>query len=309
MVAIALHGGAGNGIHRAFSPDEMHEALTTLEFALETGRQLLHSGKSSIEAIVASICVLEDSPLFNAGRGSVLTAQGTVEMDAAIMCGATGKSGSVAGVGRLANPIQAAARVLHHPVHSFLTGSGAEEWSFSEGLSEIKPESLRTDSRVYQLEQAIRSKTLGLDHDLATGKLGTVGAVALDQHGNLAAGTSTGGMTNQSPGRVGDSPIIGAGTWASNSTCAISCTGQGEFFLRSALARDIDCRMRYLGESVQNSCQRALEENIDRKGGVGGVIALDCEGNIAMPFNTSGMFRAGFSERDKNMFVSIDPIS
>lgn len=293
---LAVHGGAG-AILNSEAHDEAAYRQGLVE-ALEAGFCILHEGGSSLDAVTAAVARLEDCPLFNAGRGSVFTSAGTFEMDAAIMDGQMRAAGAVAGVSNVRNPIQAARLVMEQSPHVLLVGRGAEAFAAEHGLEAADAAYLFSPARHEQLLAARQLGQTALDHDLGhtaaplrDDKFGTVGAVALDQHGNLAAATSTGGTTNKRPGRVGDSPIIGAGTYADNRSVAVSATGVGEFFMRSAAAYDIAARILYLQQSLEEACLATLELEVALLGGCGGLIAIDAFGNVAMPFNTEGMYR------------------
>ncbi|RUO79268.1 isoaspartyl peptidase/L-asparaginase family protein [Pseudidiomarina taiwanensis] len=295
-IAIAIHGGAGT-ISRANLTAEQDRAYRAkLKEAVDAGHQILASGGASMEAIIAAIQILEDSPFFNAGRGAVYTYDGIHELDASIMDGATREAGAVAGVTTVKSPIALAEKVMTNSVHVMLSGAGAEQFAAEQGLELVENSYFNTDQRRQQLErvkaameQANQQAMAQLDVDY---KFGTVGAVAIDQQGNVAAGTSTGGMTAKRYGRVGDAPIIGAGTWADNESCAVSATGHGEYFIRYHVAADICNRMKYLGEDVQTAGDAVIFDTLLPAGGTGGVIIVDHEGNVHMPFNTEGMYRA-----------------
>lgn len=289
---LVLHGGAGVW-RNELTPEREKESREAMRAALMTGHAILRTNGTSIEAVEAALRVLEDSPLFNAGKGSVLTSEGTVEMDASIMDGATRKAGAVASVKRIKNPIAAARAVMEKSPHVMMVGEGAETFVKQQGVKLVPPNYFITPFRQEQwkgakLQEKERIKRSG--NTVARDAIGTVGAVALDRLGNLAAGTSTGGMLNKKFGRVGDSPIIGAGTYANNETCAVSCTGHGEYFIRSVVAHDVSALMEYKRASLRDACAEALRK-VGQLGGKGGFIALDRQGNIAMPFNTEGMFR------------------
>ncbi len=282
--AIAIQGGAG--VMRGDRPGARHRAV--LEQALEVGYEILKEGKTAIEAVVAAVVVLEDSPLFNAGRGSSFNSDGEIEMDASVMEGAALRAGAVAAVRRIRNPVLAARAVMEKTRHVLLAGEGAERFARKHGLK-LEPASyFHTAKRLAALKR--NQKTYH----------GTVGAVALDADGNLAAATSTGGYTAKLPGRVGDSPIVGAGTYADNRACAVSGTGLGEAFICAAVAYDVAARMRYRGESLAAAAAAALR-NVARLGGDGGLVAVDRRGNVAMPFNSEGMFRACVDRHGKRV--------
>lgn len=295
---LLVHGGAGTLFRGKISPEREERARQGLDQALAAGIAVLQAGGSSLNAVEAAVVVLEDCEVFNAGKGSVFSHEGHVEMDAAIMEGANRRAGSVAGVKGLRNPVQLARAVLEHSPHVLLIGPGAESFAREQGCTFEAPEYFYTDLRWQQLLQLREQQTTALDHALGDqnsstspdGKFGTVGAVALDLHGNLAVATSTGGMTNKRYGRVGDSPLIGAGTYADNLSCAVSGTGHGEYFIRSVLGHDLAARMRYGGKSLAEAAELALAD-LQALGGAGGLIAVDAAGNWAMPFTTDRMYR------------------
>lgn len=294
-VVLVIHGGAGTIRKENMSPERQQAYHDALKQALNAGYAVLDNGGSSIEAIIASISVMEDSPLFNAGKGAVFTYSGKNELDASIMDGSNLKAGAVAGVTTIKNPIKAAYAVMTESEHVMLAGRGAEQFAKEHGLEIVDPLYF-VDSARYQ--QFLKRRQLEKSGDAARlesrdreNKFGTVGAVALDQHGNIAAGTSTGGMSDKRFGRVGDSPIIGAGTYANNKTCGVSSTGWGEYFIRLAVAHDISAMMEYGGLSLQEAADSVIMKKLPRLGGDGGVIALDRKGNISMTFNTDGMYR------------------
>lgn len=292
QAVLAVHGGAGDIRRR--SAEEEAAYRQGLNEALEAGFAVLHGGGSSLEAVTVAVQGLEDCPLFNAGRGSVFTRAGTHEMDASVMDGRTRAAGAVAGVSCLRNPIRAARLVMEQSPYVLLIGRAAEDFAAENGLELVDPAWFFTPERHARWLAAQEGGAALLDHDGedgAAGGLGTVGAVACDLHGNLAAATSTGGMTNKREGRVGDSAVIGAGTYADNSSVAVSATGIGEYFIRSVAAHDISARMHYLGLPLEEACHQTMECELTPLGGQGGLIALDALGNVAMPFNTSGMYR------------------
>lgn len=295
-VTLVIHGGAGT-MKKEHMTSEQEEAYhQTLQNALNKGYEILASGGKSLDAVVASITVLEDSPLFNAGKGAVFTHSGKNELDASIMDGSNLKAGAIAGVTTIRNPIKAAYAVMTESEHVMLAGRGAEAFAAERGLEIVEPSYFLDSSRYEQYlerrkkERAARGANLNPSQDPQK-KFGTVGAVALDKHGNIAAGTSTGGMSDKKYGRVGDSPIIGAGTYAKNSTCGISSTGWGEFFIRLAIAHDISAMMEYGGVSLEDAADSVIMKKLPQLGGDGGVIGLDRRGNISMTFNTEGMYR------------------
>jgi beta-aspartyl-peptidase (threonine type) len=277
-MVIVVHGGAG--VRRVDKPGDRQ--LAVLEQALEAG----YAQKRALDAVIAAVMVLEDSPLFNAGRGSCFNADGEIEMDASIMDGATLRAGAVAAVTRIRNPVVAARAVMEKTRHVLLAGAGAERFAQVQRLTLEDAEYFRTEARLAALRKNLK------DHH------GTVGAVALDADGNLAAATSTGGYTGKMPGRVGDSPLIGAGTWADNRSCAVSGTGIGEAFIRAAVGHDVAARMRYLKQPLARAAAAALAQ-VKALGGDGGLIAVDRRGNVAMPFNSEGMYRAAIDRAGK----------
>ncbi|MCG8277645.1 isoaspartyl peptidase/L-asparaginase [Stenotrophomonas sp. NLF4-10] len=288
---LVIHGGAG--VERgSLGPEEMQAARTALEAALRKGHEALAAGRPAMDAVTAAIIVLEDDPTFNAGRGAVFTHDGRNELDAALMDGATQRAGAVAGVHTIRNPILLARAVMEHSPHVMMVGQGAEMFAAEQQIEQVDPSYFRTEKRWQQLQRALREEAAGQAHaDLETARhFGTVGAVALDAQGGLAAGTSTGGMTNKRYGRVGDSPVIGAGTWA-DARCAVSGTGWGEFYLRLAAAHEICARMHYLGESPAAAGEEVIVRQVPGLGGDGGAIVLSADGRAAMPFNTEGMYR------------------
>jgi beta-aspartyl-peptidase (threonine type) len=294
--AIAIHGGAGTILPALMTPEKELLYRNALKAATEAGLALLSKGASSLDAVEAAVMCLEDFPLFNAGKGAVFTNAGTHEMDASIMEGLNLEAGAVSGVSHIKNPIQLARLIKEKSGHVYLSGLPAEQFAQSCGMA-LEPTSyFYTEERYKQWQQVKDSDTYQLDHsdkvEQGEKKFGTVGAVALDQYGNLAAATSTGGMTNKRFGRVGDTPIIGAGTYANNATCAISCTGHGEFFMRAVVAYDISCLMAYKGLSLQEACRLVVNDKLVKMGGEGGLVAIDSHGNIALPFNSEGMYRA-----------------
>jgi beta-aspartyl-peptidase (threonine type) len=293
--AIAIHGGAG-AIPRAIMGTEIEkEYRKGLEEALLEGDAVLSSGKSALDAVEAAVRKLEDNPLFNAGRGAVFTNGGKNELDASVMDGSNLMAGAVTGIKNIKNPISLARAVMEKSEHVFLSGLGAMEFAEKMKQEFAPDEYFFVQERYNQLLQAKEEDRVVLDHTgvkIPTSKKGTVGAVALDVHGNIAAATSTGGMTNKKYGRVGDSPVIGAGTYANNTTCAISCTGHGEFFIRSVVAYDISCLIEYKGLTLKEACDIVVHQKLVSIGGEGGLIAIDAKGNIELPFNSEGMYRA-----------------
>ena len=291
---MVIHGGAGTIERRSMTAanEEAHRA--GLEQALRAGHDVLKKGGSSLDAVEAAIHVLEDNPLFNAGKGAVFTHEGTNELDAAMMDGKTLKAGAVAGLQHIRNPISLARLVMEKSPHVMLDGAGAEAFGKKMGMPFVEQKYFYTEERWQELQKKKSSPGPVSDKD----KHGTVGAVALDQAGNLAAGTSTGGTTNKEFGRIGDSPIIGAGTYANNRTCAVSCTGDGEYFIREVAAYDVSALMDYKGMPMQEAAQTVIDK-VAKLGGTGGLIAIDRQGNFTMPFNTSGMYRGAVDATGK----------
>ena len=292
-IAIAIHGGAGTLIKGEMTPSKEQAYKTQLQLATETGYRLLENGKSAIEAVEAAVKILEDTPLFNAGKGSVFTAEGKHEMDAAIMNGENLKAGAVSLIFGIKNPISLAREVMQNSDHVFLAGEGAIEFAKLHGYKIENEDYFYDDYRFKQWQEVKGTAHFQLDHSAKKdSKFGTVGAVACDTFGNLAAATSTGGMTNKKWGRIGDSPIIGSGTYANNKTCAVSCTGSGEYFLRGVVAYDVSCLIEYKGLSLEEATSTVIFERLKNLGGDGGLIAVNAQGEIATPFNTEGMYRA-----------------
>lgn len=290
MISIAIHGGAGV-INRASMTAENERAYRAdLERALDAGYGVLEQGGASLDAVVAAVRILEDSPYFNAGKGAVFSHAGVNELDAAIMDGATQKAGAVAGVTHVRNPIDLARMVMERTPHVLLAGEGAEEFALEQGMELVPGSYFYTERRWKQLEEAQKAERTADVHD-DIGYFGTVGAVARDEDGNLAAATSTGGMTNKRWGRVGDSPIIGAGTYADNATCAVSATGSGEYFIRAVVAHEICARVRLSGVTAAKAAHDVIHGKLKEIGGDGGVIVVDKDGALALEFNTEGMFR------------------
>ena len=283
---MVIHGGAGTIERSTMTPEKEKAYHAALEQSLKAGYAILERGGSSLDAVEAAIHVLEDNPLFNAGKGAVFTHEGTNELDASIMDGKTLAAGTVAGVKHIRNPISLARLVMEKSPHVMLTGEGAEAFARKMGVTLVDQKYFYTEERWQALQKVKDSSAPKSDKD----RHGTVGAVALDKAGNLAAGTSTGGITNKQFGRVGDSPIIGAGTYADNQTCAVSCTGDGEYFIRAVAAHTVSDLVKLNGARVNEAAETALE-NAKKLGGTGGLIALDKNGNFVMPFNTSGMYR------------------
>ena len=326
-ITLVLHGGAGTITRANMTPEKEKAYREVLNTALQKGYSVLKQGGTSVEAVAATIMVMEDSPLFNAGKGAVFTNEGKNELDAAIMEGKMLKAGAIAGVTTIKNPIRGAIAVMEKSPHVLMAGKGADLFAKEQGLEIVSPSYFYTEARYKALLEAKKEEKIELDHDEKiktdmkknpkTGfvneedliftegkKFGTVGCVALDRFGNLAAGTSTGGMTNKRYGRVGDAPIIGAGTYANNATCAVSATGHGEFFIRSVVAYDISALMEYKGLPVKEAADEVVMKKLVERGGEGGIIAVDKNGNIAMPFNSEGMYR-GYIKSDGSSKVMI----
>ena len=285
-VAIVIHGGAGTILKKNMSDEKERLYKEKLKEAISIGYQILKDGGSSLDAVEQTILILENSPLFNAGKGAVFTHDMKNELDASIMDGSNLNAGAVAGVTIIKNPIKAARAVMEESEHVLLAGKGAESFAIAQNIDTVNPSYFYTEKSANSLKRRIENE-----------KHGTVGCVALDINGNLAAGTSTGGMTNKKWGRIGDSPIIGAGTYANNKTCAVSCTGWGEFYIRGVVAHDISAMMEYGGLSLKKAAQKVVHEKLTQLGGTGGIIAIDQKGNIVMEFNTKGMYRGKYDDR------------
>lgn len=304
-IALAIHGGAGTITPDKMTPEKEKAIRAKLTEALNAGYKILDQGGASLDAVIAAVNILEDSPLFNAGIGAVYTHDGTHELDASIMDGSNLQAGAVAGVKRIKNPINLARLVMDESVHVMLSGHGAEEFAQSNGIELVDNTLFDTPHRLEQLRRAqSKAKKQALLDMPVEYRVGTVGAVALDKKGNLAAATSTGGMTNKRYGRVGDSPIIGAGTYANNQSCAVSATGHGEFFIRYHVAADICARVQYQGLSIQEAGEKVINQVLKNAGATGGVIIVDAMGNVSLPFNTKGMYR-GSKTSSSELKVSI----
>ena len=302
---IAIHGGAGAITRAAMSAEKEQQYRQQLHAIVTAGQQILATGGSALDAVTEAVRLLEECPLFNAGKGAVFTHQGTHELDASIMDGRTLDVGAVAGVNHIRNPILAARKVMENSPHVLFIGAGAEAFAAEQGLEQVAPDFFSTPERWEQLQRALSSQQMVLDHDGAAQshsddpldpdrKFGTVGAVALDLQGNLAAATSTGGMTNKQVGRVGDSPLVGAGCYANNETVAVSCTGTGEVFIRTLAAYDVSAQMEYGGRSLQQATANVIHDKVQELEGSGGLIAVDRHGNVVLPFNSEGRYR-GFA--------------
>ena len=309
--SIAIHGGAGTILKDDMTLELEKAYLQGLQEALDGGYAVLEEGGAATNAVKAAIVILEDNLLFNAGRGSVFTKKGVQEMDAAIMDGKELNAGAVAGVRNVRNPIELAAEVMNNSNHVFLSGKGANDFAIKQGIK-LEPDEFFFSKFRYDQWKAMRdSDSYSLDHThqgleelMKDKKFGTVGAVACDQEGNIAAATSTGGMTNKKYGRIGDSPIIGAGTYANNKTCAISCTGHGEPFICAVAAHDVSCLMEYKGLTLEDAMNEVVHKKLVAMHGEGGMIGIDAKGNTSMMFNSAGMYR-GFKKSDGKNYVAI----
>lgn len=309
-ITLVIHGGAGNITPAMMNKEQEEQYRQGLQTALDKGYGVLEKGGTAMDAVVASIMALEDNTIFNAGKGAVFTKKGLHEMDAAVMDGKTLAAGAVAGVRNIKNPIVLAREVMLHSGHVFLSGSGAGEFALSRGVEMATDDYFYNKDRYEQWVEIRDSDFYQLDHkaDNLKGmvpntdhKFGTVGAAACDSHGNLAAGTSTGGMTNKRFGRIGDSPVIGSGTYANNNTCAISCTGHGELFLRAVVAYDVSCLMEYKGMSLQDACNVVIKDKLVKLGGEGGLIAVDAHGNHEFCFNSAGLYRGMRNDKGQEL--------
>lgn len=297
--ALVIHGGAGTILKSDMTPELEHLYMEGLQSALDAGYAVLEQGGTAVNAVKAAIVVLEDNLLFNAGRGSVFTKKGVQEMDAALMDGATLNAGAIAAVRNVRNPIELAAEVMHNSNHVFLSGKGANDFAIKQGIKLEPDDYFFSQFRYDQWKEIRDSDNYSLDHThqniqelMKDKKFGTVGACACDQQGNIAAGTSTGGMTNKKYGRIGDSPVIGSGTYANNQTCAISCTGHGEPFIRAVAAHNVSCLMEYKNMSLQEAMDEVVNRKLVALEGEGGMIGIDSNANVSMVFNSAGMYRA-----------------
>jgi len=304
--SIVIHGGAGTILKKNLSPEKEAAYKAKLEEAIRTGYEILKNGGTSLDAVTKTINVMEDSPLFNAGKGAVFTHEETNEMDASIMDGQTLNAGASAGTTTVKNPIDLARSVMDDSPHVMLSGKGAEIFASENGLEIVDPSYFYTERRFKSLQKIKATEKVELDHDdkaafydsdIKDSKFGTVGCAALDKYGNLAAGTSTGGMTNKRWGRIGDAPIIGSGTYANNATCAVSSTGWGEYFIRAQVAHDISAMMEYKEVSLKEAAREVIHNKMGKLGGTGGIVAVDKNGNVAMVFNTAGMYRATMNDK------------
>lgn len=302
MFSLAIHGGAGTIDKSLMTPELEAQYRLGLQMALNAGKQVLSDGGDATQAVIAAVVELENFPLFNAGKGAVFNHIGGHEMDAAVMQGKDLMAGTVCGVKHIKNPIVLANAVMTQSEHVMMAGEGAEQFAKSVGIEFASDDYFYTEQRYQQWLQIRDTDSFQLDHSTNSNKkMGTVGAVAMDKNGNLAAATSTGGMTNKKFGRIGDSPVIGSGTYANNATCAISCTGHGELFLRSVVAYDISCLMEYKGYTLKEACDLVVMKKLVDIKGEGGLIAVDHMGNIEMPFNSDGMYRAAVDVNGKEI--------
>ncbi|CAM1338916.1 isoaspartyl peptidase/L-asparaginase family protein [Tenacibaculum aestuarii] len=305
--AIIIHGGAGTILKKNMTPEKEAAYKAKLEEAVRTGYEILKNGGSSGDAVVKTIQVMEESPLFNAGKGAVFTHEETNELDASFMDGKTLNAGAVAGVKDIKSPIEAARTVMTNSDHVMLSGAGASQFAKEQGLEIVDPSYFYTENRFKSLQRIKDKEKTELDHDdkkaafydtdIKNSKYGTVGCVALDKEGNITAGTSTGGMTNKRWGRIGDSPIIGSGTYANNNTCGVSSTGWGEYFIRTQVAYDISAQMEYQQKTLKEATKDVIQNKLTKLGGTGGVVALDKNGNMSFEFNTAGMYRASMNDK------------
>ena len=302
---IVIHGGAGTILKENMSDSLETAYKEKLKEAITVGYNILKSGGTSMEAVTSTINIMEDSPLFNAGKGAVFTHEGTNELDASVMDGATLNAGAIAGVTRIKNPIDLALAVMNDSPHVMLSGKGAETFAEEKGFVLVDPSYFYTENRFQSLQkvkQKEKDKVVTIsfkDPFIKNSKFGTVGCAALDKNGNLAAGTSTGGMTNKRWNRIGDAPIIGAGTYANNATCAVSSTGWGEYFIRAMVAHDISAMMEYKGVTLKEAAREVIQKKVPALGGDGGIVSIDKDGNVAMEFNTDGMYRAHMNAKGK----------
>lgn len=303
--ALVIHGGAGTITRTAMTHEREAEYIKALNEALDAGDAVLTSGGTALEAVEAVVVFMEDNPLFNAGKGAVFTNEGKNELDASIMTGHDLNAGAIGGSTKIKNPIKAAIAVMNHSPHVMLSGKGADTFAGEQGLELVDPAYFHTDSRWNSLQKSKGMEDKKEKQDAAT-RHGTVGAVALDKHGNIAAATSTGGMTNKKYNRIGDTPIIGAGTYASNQTCGISATGHGEFFMRLVVAYAIHAQMKYGGKTLQDAAHDVIHHQLENLGGDGGIIGLDAEGNIAMTFNSEGMYRGWVKKGEREVLIYKD---
>ena len=307
--AIIIHGGAGTILKKNMSAEKEAAYKSKLEEAIKIGHTILKNGGTSQEAVMKTIQVMEKSPLFNAGKGAVFTHEETNELDASFMDGKTLNAGAVAGVTNVKSPIELAIKIMTDSDHVMLSGKGASIFAKEKGLEIVDPSYFYTEKRFKSLQRIKKRTKTALDHndkkaafydaDIKNAKFGTVGCVALDKAGNIAAGTSTGGMTNKRWGRIGDSPIIGSGTYANNLTCGVSSTGWGEYFIRGQVAYDISAQMEYQNKTLKEATKDVIQNKLTKLGGTGGIVALDKNGNMSFEFNTAGMYRASMNDKDE----------
>lgn len=312
-IGIVIHGGAGTILKENMTPEQEEAYQAKLKEAVTAGYDVLKNGGESLDAVIAAIQIMEESPLFNAGVGAVFNHEGKNELDASIMNGKDLNAGAVSGVSTVKSPIQLARTIMEESEHVMLSGAGAETFAQQKGLEMVSPDYFYTENRMRSLERAIEREKVELDHDgqaafydpyIKNSKYGTVGCVALDKNGNLAAGTSTGGMTNKRYNRIGDAPIIGAGTYANNKSCAVSSTGWGEYFIRGVVAYDIAAKMEYQEKTVKDASKEVIQDKLTGMGGTGGIIAIDKNGEISMEFNTPGMYRASI-DANEELYIGI----
>ena len=303
---LVIHGGAGTILRENMTPEKEEKYRAVLAEAIQVGHKILKMGGSSQEAVERTINIMEDSPLFNAGKGAVLNSNASIELDASFMEGKSLGAGAISGVRTVKNPISAAIKVMEASPHVMLSGSGADAFASEQGLEIVSPDYFLTERRINALKEVQKASSISNTNDkhqsndfINQQRYGTVGCVALDMFGNLAAGTSTGGMTNKKWNRIGDAPIIGAGTYANNATCAISSTGWGEFFIRTVVAHDISALMEYKKLSIQDAAYEVIHNKVAKLGGDGGVIGIDSKGNMMMEMNTPGMYRAKMNTQGK----------
>jgi len=303
---LVIHGGAGTILRENMTPEKEEKYRAVLAEAIQVGHKILKMGGSSQEAVERTINIMEDSPLFNAGKGAVLNSNASIELDASFMEGKSLGAGAISGVRTVKNPISAAIKVMEASPHVMLSGSGADAFASEQGLEIVSPDYFLTERRINALKEVQKASSISNTNDkhqsndfINQQRYGTVGCVALDMFGNLAAGTSTGGMTNKKWNRIGDAPIIGAGTYANNATCAISSTGWGEFFIRAVVAHDISALMEYKKLSIQDAAYEVIHNKVAKLGGDGGVIGIDSNGNMMMEMNTPGMYRAKMNTQGK----------
>ncbi len=312
--ALAIHGGAGTILREMLTPTLEKQYKDALTLGLQKGQDILKRGGTAVEAVAAAVVVAEDCPLFNAGRGAVFSYEGKHELEASIMCGKTLEAGAVANVRTVKNPVLLSKKILENPDFVYLSGDGADKYAALNGLELVDQKYFYTEERYRQWQEVRDTNRAFLDHNVhiknaeakaGDYKFGTAGAVALDQYGNIAAATSTGGLTNKKYGRLGDSSVIGSGTYANNNSCAVSCTGYGEFFLRSVVAYDIAALVEYKGLSLKEATNKVVKDKLVKMGGEGGIIAIDTQGNIELCFNSEGMYRGYVRSTDgkPNVFI------